>query len=119
VYDRDDHCWTSESDFIQAIASLALNPEARAVVIRSGASSTARAKAIELTNATHAYLITADSRELGRRVATRGRSDKIRTLAGIKTWFGDHDRDDHIEDFPGWGCLGESALPKRTKSRDW
>ena len=121
VYDRDDHHWTSEGDFTTALATLATNPEARAVVIRSGASSSARKKAADLTAATHVYLLTEDPQELGHRVAKRNRHDKVRGLAGIRTWFTDHDRNDHVQDFPGWDAINEDdlALPTPTRRQDW
>lgn len=121
VYDRDDPQWTSEKQFTTALGKLADDETARAVVIRSGASSSARDKARKLTGATHVYLITSDQRELGRRVAHRNRSDKIRGLAGIKTWFIDHDREDNTLDFPGWEHVNAAAraIPTRLVLRDW
>lgn len=121
VYDRDDPQWTTESQFTQAIARLADDPDARAVVIRSAASSSARAKAVALTGATHVYLLTLPERELGRRVARRNRDDKVRGLASIRTWFAKHDRDDHVQEFPGWDQVDEGApaVPGRVTSRDW
>lgn len=105
VYDRDDPQWTSEKQFTDALAQLAVDPHARAVVIRAGATSSARAKAAALTGATHTYLLTADPAELGHRVARRNRADKQAGLASIRTWFERHDRDDDVEDFPGWPAV--------------
>lgn len=102
LYDRDDARWTSEKQFTDALARLARNPRAHAVVIRSGASSSARAKAAHLMGATHTYLITLPARELSHRVAHRNRADVRNGLASINTWIRDHDRDDHVPDFPGW-----------------
>lgn len=106
VYDRDDPHWTSERQFTDALAALGRDPHARAVVIRTAPSSTARAKAAELCGATHTYLLLADPAELGRRIARRGRSDKAATLASIGAWFDRHDRDDDVQDWPGWSALG-------------
>ncbi|NUR09343.1 MAG: hypothetical protein HOQ45_20360 [Nocardioidaceae bacterium] len=106
VYDRDDPHWTGERQFTTALAALGHDPHARAVVIRSGATSSARAKAAQLVLATHVYLLTEDATVLGHRVARRGRADKQATLAAIGTWFDQHDRDDDVPDFPGWDAVG-------------
>ncbi|TFV90403.1 hypothetical protein [Blastococcus sp. CT_GayMR16] len=106
VYDRDDPQWTTETQFTTALAQLAADPHARAVVIRAGATSSARAKAAALTGATHIYLLLLDQAELGHRVAHRNRADKHAGLASIRTWFERFDRDDDVEDFPGWAALG-------------
>lgn len=121
VYDRDDPQWSSERQFTAALAMLRSDPEAQAVVIRAGASSTARAKAVALAGATHVYLLTADQRELGHRVAHRNRADKVRGLASIRTWFDRHDRHDGVLDFPGWESVdsNRSAVPGLVVSRDW
>ena len=46
VFDRDDEKWSGERQFTQALRRLALDPSARAVVIRSGATSSARTVSI-------------------------------------------------------------------------
>jgi hypothetical protein len=102
VYDRDDPHWTGERDFRAALAALAGDRHAQAVVIRTGASSTARAKAAQLIDATHVYLLLADQAELGRRIAHRHRDDTRHALAGIGKWFATHDRADGVALFPGW-----------------
>lgn len=122
VYDRDDPQWPGEKQFRQAIAALARDANARAVVIRSGASSSARAKAATLTGATHTYLLTADRRELAHRVAHRGRDDKRNGLAAIRRWFDQHDRDDGVLDFPGWDAIASSDASTQSESDivlDW
>lgn len=106
VYDRDDPHWTSEAAFTAALAQLPDDPHARAVVIRAGASSSARAKAAALIDATHTYLLTASAAELGHRVARRNRADKQAGLASIRTWFERFDRDDGVPNFPGWAAVG-------------
>lgn len=110
VYDRDDPQWTSEKQFTTALAQLAHDPGARAVVIRSGASSSARAKAAQLVGATHTYLLIADPAELGHRVARRGRADKTATLAAIGQWFDRFDHDDEVPEFPDWPALDLAAI---------
>lgn len=108
VYDRDDPQWTSEAQFRAAIAQLRHQPHARAVVIRSGKTSSARAKAGALIGATHTYILTAPRAELRARVKARARHDWLTSLFAIDTWCRQHDRDDGTPDFPGWGHIGVS-----------
>jgi shikimate kinase len=105
VYDRDDAKWGNETQFRAAIGALAGSSLARAVVIRAGASSSARAKAVALVGATHVYMLTADQKELAHRVARRNRADKQKGLASIRTWFEQHDAVDGVEPFPGWDLV--------------
>lgn len=102
VYDRDDPEWTSERQFTQALARLATDPHAQAVVIRSGATSSARARASRLINATHVFLLLADPQELERRIRERNRADKVAGVISVRDWFARFDRDDQVVDFPGW-----------------
>ena len=102
VYDRDDPEWHTEKQFTTRLADLARDPNARAVVIRSGSTSSARAKAARLVGATHVYLLTAEPAELSRRVRERNRADKVRGMTSIRSWFDSHDRADQVPDFPGW-----------------
>lgn len=106
VYDRDDPQWTGERHFLAVLRRLGRDPDARAVVIRAGASSSARAKAAALIQATHVYLLTASPAELGHRVAHRARADTRHGLASIRTWWERHDIADGVADWPGWDMLG-------------
>lgn len=117
VFDRDDPQWGSEKEFTQALAELAGHPTAQAVAIRTGASSSARAKAAELVAATHLYLLTADPSELARRITARGRTDKVATLAGVRRWFERFDRQDQVQTFPGWAQIHTPSLG--IVSEDW
>src|SRR5690606_11960181 len=56
VYDQDDPKWASVQHFNQALATLREHPAATAVVIRSGATTSARRKAATAVGATHTYL---------------------------------------------------------------
>ena len=105
LYDRDDAHWTGEKHFRAALRELGQDPNARAVVIRSGATSTARASAAHLIRATHTYLFLADTDELKRRVRERRRADMVATIAAIDLWLRKFDRDDAVRDFPGWDQL--------------
>lgn len=117
VYDRDEPQWTTEKQFTAALSELAADRNANAVVIRTGASSAARARAAQLVEATHVYLLTAEQHELEKRIRERGRTDKVKTLAGVRTWFSRFDRDDGVRAFPGWGAIHEPDLG--TTSEDW
>jgi shikimate kinase len=117
VYDRDDQRWTSEQQFTSALAKLATDPNAQAVVIRTGATSTSRDKAAALVSATHTFLLNAERDELVNRVLQRGRSDKVKTIAGIRSWFERFDRDDRVPSFPGWSEIHKPDLG--AVSEDW
>lgn len=119
VFDRDDAHWTSEAQFREALAALGQQRGARAVVIRSGASSTSRRATTDLIRATHAYLVTAPADELGRRVRARGRDDLVPTLMGIDRWWSRHDRDDGVLDFPGWAAIDLDRTDPGVTSTDW
>lgn len=117
VYDRDDARWRGEADFTAALAALAVDSSARAVVIRAAATSSARARAAALTGATHTYLLTASADELARRVVRRGRADAQQGLAAIGTWFDRHDVDDHVPTFPGWDAITTTTATPAAEER--
>ena len=118
VFDRDDDEWSSEAQFRRRIADLSRTPTAQAVVIRAGASSSARAKAAVLVGATHTFLLTEHKRELAHRVATRNRADKVTGLASIRTWFDKFDDRDGVRLFPGWDAL-DLGVTSGATSREW
>lgn len=105
VFDRDDPQWTSDREFTAALDRLGGTPHARAVVIRSGATSTARGRTARQVGATHVFVLTAPRDELVRRVARRDCADRARTTAGVPLWLARHDRDDGVRDFPGWDAV--------------
>lgn len=113
VYDRDDPQWTSEAQFRQAIGHLAHDPDARAVVIRTAATSSARAKWRAATQATHCYRVTIDRDESARRIRDRGRATWKRELASLTQWWERHDTGDGVRPFPGWDNLGPASTPPR------
>jgi guanylate kinase len=118
VYDRDDAEWSSEKQFTARLADLARDPHARAVVIRSGATSSARAKAARLVSATHVYILTEDRRALARRVRARNRTDKVQGMISVNSWFDRFDRLDNVPDFPGWPEVLTTVVPVNT-SEAW
>lgn len=114
VYDRDDERWASEQHFARAIAALADDPNAKAVVIRSGATSSARTKWAQLTDATHVYVITAPPWICRQRVTQRGRHDVRSSIPAITQWFADHEPGAMA--FPGWDAHHAGTL---ATSRAW
>lgn len=114
IYDRDDPPWRhhTERHFRHAIAQLAHNPQAKAIIIRAGATSTARAAATRLTAATHTYLIKPSKATCHQRAGHRKRHDVHTNHASIETWFARFDHDDGCPPWPGWAAIlgGEAAL---------
>jgi guanylate kinase len=119
VFDRDDPQWSGEHDFTQALAAIAKDRTARAVVIRSGTTASARAKACTLVDATHCFVITAEPAELKRRIRARGRHDAGRTARGVDYWFARFERSDGVTDFLGWDSLSPTDVSVGTRSREW
>ena len=111
VYDRDESRWTGERHFLQALDALRSTPDARAVVIRTGATSEARQQARRRVGATHSFLMLSDPDTLQRRNHHRGRSDQARTRAGIASWFASFDHHDGVPPFEGWAFLANATGP--------
>jgi hypothetical protein len=117
VYDSDDPRWESERHFRATAALLRTNPDARAVVIRSGATSSARRKAAALIGATHTYLVDPGQAEAMHRVKARHRDGWRRECQGVLRWYTTHDRDDGVRPFPGWDQLGPASEPPPSPAR--
>lgn len=96
VYDIDDERWgDSESMFRRHLALLASNLNAQAVVIRSGSTRTARAKASALIGATETMVVTTPEAECIKRVVARARPRppiKVQ-IAAVKTWWSKYEPD--------------------------
>ncbi len=108
VFDRDDPQWRgSESRFRGALRVVGTDPQARAVVIRSGATSTARARTAQLVRATHGYLLDPGPDVCTARVRARRRGDFAATSRGVATWYSTLDRTDRV---PLWrGVIEERS----------
>lgn len=117
VFDRDDPHWQGEKHFTDELLKLAADPQAQAVVIRSGATSNARARAADLVEATHVMVMVTDRHELVARIKRRDRPDAVRTIAGVDTWFQRFERHDRVKDFSGWASIQEPDLG--VSSEDW
>lgn len=87
VYDADDACWPSEQTFRASIARLATQRDAQAVVIRAGATRSARGKAALLIGATEVLLLDVDEAECIRRVQARGGAQVHREITAIRQWW--------------------------------
>lgn len=113
IYDRDDPRWRNvgEPGFKRAIASIATNPEAQAIVIRSGPTSAARARTIQLIAATHACLVAPSRTTCHQQAGHRRRGDVRNSHAYIDSWFERFDHDDRMPYWPGsWDLIHETAL---------
>ena len=80
VLDRDDERWRTAPDrvFSAAVRGVGAQADARVAIIRSGATSSARARTLTMANATHGYLLLTDEEECHRRVSRRARADARR-----------------------------------------
>lgn len=75
VYDLDDAKWAgSDALFRAALVRLREEPGARAVVIRTGATLSARQKAATNMGATECVILAVDAAECERRIRQRGRT---------------------------------------------
>lgn len=96
VYDIDDAKWNnSERYFRMALQRLASTPGARAVVIRSGATRSARAKAAALIGATEVQVIDTEQDACIERVVKRARPRPPLPVqvAAIKSWWAKYEPD--------------------------
>ncbi|WP_162830325.1 AAA family ATPase [Amycolatopsis palatopharyngis] len=96
VYDIDDPQWNNnERYFRTALQRLGHAPGARAVVIRSGATRSARAKAAELIDATHVQVIDTDPKLCIERVISRARPRPPLhvQIAAVTSWWDKYEPD--------------------------
>jgi shikimate kinase len=93
VYDIDDPQWGgSETRFSQAIRALNDMPHAQAVVIRAGATPTARAKAANHIGATHTIILDVDPNTCIQRIRTRARPRPplAQQITAVHHWWHQH-----------------------------
>lgn len=100
VLDRDLDPWAnrSESVFTAALEQLSGRADAAAIVVRTGATETARQRALSLTVATHAWLVLTPRDVCHQRVDERGR-DPRREHPAIEAWWRAYEPDATI---PAW-----------------
>ena len=120
VYDMDDERWGNDASlFTTHLRRLGNDLDAQAVVIRSGATRTARASAAALVGATEVTVMTTAEAECVRRVITRKRSrPPMRSqISAVHDWFVKHEPDTSLPNATG------SSLPQATISnvtiREW
>jgi len=106
VYDIDDPQWgNDETRFKAALEHLSRDLTAQAVVIRSGATRTARAKAAALISATETTVVATPEAECIKRVVARNRPRpplKVQ-IAAVKSWWTKYEPDtmDTVTAAPG------------------
>ena len=119
VFDRDDEQWTSEAQFREALQAVGQTRGARAVVIRTAATSSARRATAEMIGATHTLLLMRPRDELMRRVRQRDRGDMVGTLRGIDRGFETFDDFDSVPRFISWRALDAEPPRAAVTSTDW
>ena len=105
VYDLDDPEWQgSDALFRAALVQLREDPKARAVVIRTGATLSARSKAVATCGATEVVVLETSFNECMRRIKDRGRTDPPISyqISGARQWWESYE--------PGDVALGFSSL---------
>ncbi|WP_205849881.1 AAA family ATPase [Nakamurella flava] len=106
VFDLDDERWRgNDFRFRQAVETAALAPAAKCVVIRTGATATARAAARRLCDPTEVVVMDTDEAVCVERVRRRGRAPIDFQLNGIRDWFAS-DRSD-LSDAVDGGSYGD------------
>jgi predicted kinase len=106
VYDRDDPEWNQggEKAFRQAIARLATNLTAQAVVIRSGPTEHARQQTARLIGATETKVIATPLKTCEQRIKARRRlKQSIRTqAAAARSWWERYEKDSDVRPLSRW-----------------
>lgn len=115
VYDRDDDEWFgSEARFHRAISALNHDAGARAVVIRTGSTESARTGHRRTIGATHAWMVWVEQDEAQRRAKLRARDPKDHVA--IANWYARYDQGRDVQTWPGsWAA----ALTLSEISRSW
>lgn len=88
VYDRDDPDWDDdEARFRSALRRLAANPNAQAVVIRTGATRGARLQAVQMCGATETQILATPVDVCVERIRHRRRGDVRAQVSGAGKWW--------------------------------
>lgn len=89
LFDRDEQRWVSEKQFREALKKIGRRGDARAVVIRSGATRSARAKAAGMVRATEVVVLETPREICRRRVVARNRQPPpvATQLAAVDSWW--------------------------------
>jgi hypothetical protein len=102
VLDRDDPQWRGEAEFRRALRHLGATPRARAVIIRSGATTLGRAATIAAAGCTHSYHLVVQPEVSHERITSRGRADAAATHRAVADWWQRHRADPHDDHQPPW-----------------
>lgn len=86
VFDSDDAVWRGEAHFRAALRHVGRDPSARAVVIRAGATRSARGKVVQMVGATEVRLLDLPLGECVSRIQGRG-TDVRRGIAAARSWW--------------------------------
>jgi hypothetical protein len=86
VFDRDDSRWQGERHFLRALRQVGSSRKVRAVVIRTGATRTARGKAVQLVRPDEIQLLETPLPECIRNAKTR-KGNVRSSIAGAKEWW--------------------------------
>jgi hypothetical protein len=90
VFDLDDPEWGgSQKNFNAALRQIGTDPAARAVVIRAGATLSARQKAADMVGATTVEVLAVDAETCRKRIVERKRErPSLRTqIAAVRFWW--------------------------------
>lgn len=87
VYDRDDPHWHSEAHFLGAMKRIGTDPNAAAVVIRTGASASSRKRSASAIRATRTIVLDVDIDTCIHRIVTRSRPNAAGEIAGARRWW--------------------------------
>lgn len=93
LFDRDDPEWLSEKQFTAALRKVGHSRSARAVVIRSGATRSARGRAAALIRPDEVRMVDTPLKVCVQRIRTRGRPGNMRReMAAAEKWWRNYEK---------------------------
>ena len=93
IFDRDDDMWLNEAAFARASTAAAADPHARIVIIRTGATASARAKSVARYRPTDTRLLIEPPEVLHARIRARNRPDAATSHRAISRWYSQYQTD--------------------------
>lgn len=111
IYDRDAPQWRAagERAFRGALEAIRLDDDARAVIVRTGATTRARQQTLERVRATHAWIMLTPADVCRSRARARARGPVKRDYAAIQKWWAAYDHADDVPEWPGaWPDLEQA-----------
>ena len=92
VYDLDDEQWMgSDSLFRTALRTVGADPNAQAVVIRTGTTSRSRHAVASLCHPTETRVLATPKQTCIDRIKERNQGDVAWQLEGVEQWWASHD----------------------------